>query len=153
MSEAFLRLQYARDDDGTGKLRALVAAGHFAGCGEAYFSDGEIIRFANTLAQFPIPTDPRPQLASGFWKQDDAGGLNQEHVSISAYPIGVRGYVGLQIRLADESWPHDRPEQQRRIQVEVVTTYQPLARFSRQLLALAAGSTAEALLEGDLRPT
>jgi len=42
-----------------------------------------------------------------------------------------------------------RPEQQRIAQLEIVTTYEPLSRFSKNLLAVLDGTTPEATLDGE----
>ena len=149
MSVSLLTLHFESDDDATGKLLARVAARGFAGEGGAWFSVEQIERFAEAITAFPLPVDPRPSLAGGFWRKDGSEQLDQEHLGISVYPIGLRGYIGLQIRIADEMWDYNRKEEERRVQVEIVTTYEPLARFSRQLVALVRGDIVEAILEGE----
>jgi len=49
-------------------------------------------------------------------------------------------------------WDHNRPEERYHVQLELLTTYEPLARFSRSLLALVNGSAAHATLEGEAFP-
>jgi len=50
--------------------------------------------------------------------------------------------------MATEVWQATRPESQKIARIEVVTTYEPLSRFSRDLLSLLNGTIKQALLEG-----
>jgi hypothetical protein len=146
---AHLRLRFDSDDDGTGKLLAQVAAGAFAGEGGAWFSIQQIEQFADAIAAYPLTDKPRPELAGGFWERDGSGQLAQELLGISVYPIDHRGHIGVQVRIADALSPDIRREKLRRVQLEITTTYEPLRRFSRDLLALIRGNVTEALLEGE----
>jgi len=151
MPAAFLALRFIADDDGTGKLVARVSVRGFAGEGGAYFGVDDIERFAAALGEFPIGTDPRPSLAGGFWKKDMSGELDQEHLALVAYPVDSRGHIGVQVRIADEVWAH-RPEECRRLQVEVLTSYESLQKFGNQLLALVRENVEEAVLEDEGLP-
>jgi hypothetical protein len=152
MSDAFLELRFLDDGDGSGKLLARVSANGFAGHGGAHFSTYEIAKFARAIAEFPLPVDPRPLLAGGFWAKDAPIRLDQETLAIVVYPIDHRGHIGVKIRIADESWGHNRPEERRQLQVEIITSYESLRRFSSYLLAIVDGNRTQALLEGDLLP-
>jgi hypothetical protein len=152
MGANFIKLRFVNDDDGTGKLLAQAIAGGFAGEGGAYFSIEEIEQFAKSIATFPLPVDPRPSLAGGFYRKDGSEQLDQEHLGIVVYPIGGRGHIGLQVRIADEVWDHNRKEERRQVQLEIITTYEPLARFSRQIQSVVRGTAVEAALEGEHLP-
>ena len=91
-------------------------------------------------------------MVGGFWQKDRSDQLEQEHVGIEVYPVNHRGQIGVQVRLGEEVWDHNRPEQRHKVQLELLTTYEPLARFGRSLLALATGSVALATLEGEAFP-
>jgi hypothetical protein len=69
---------------------------------------------------------------------------------LRVYPIDVTGHLGVQIRIATEVWPETRPESQHFVQLELVTSYEPLAQFSSQLKALVDGAIEEAVLEADV---
>ena len=118
----------------------------------AYFSIEQIASFAEQLAKVPLPANPRPTLVGGFWQKDRSDQLEQEHLAIEVYPVNHRGHIGVQVRLGEEVWDHNRPEQRHQVQLELLTTYEPLARFGRSLLALAKGSVALATLEGEAFP-
>lgn len=149
MPRGYLQLSFRDDGDGTGKLLARAEADGFAGKGGAYFSANQIEAFAAALTAFPLPQQPRPSLSGGYWKKDHSGELDQEHLGLEAYPIGKRGYIGIHVRIATEIQDQDRPESQLAVRLEIVTSYEPLGRFGRQLIALVRGSVEEAVLEGE----
>jgi len=70
---------------------ARAAAKGFAGQGGASFSIEQIASFAEQLAKFPLPANPRPALTGGFWQKDRSGQLEQEHVGIEVYAVNHRG--------------------------------------------------------------
>jgi hypothetical protein len=152
MGDDVLELRFLDDNDGTGKLLARVSVSGFAGHSGAYVGVDQVATFAKAIAAFPVPADPRPSLVGGFWKKDRSNELEQEHLGIVVYPIDHRGHIGVQVRLADESWNRSRPEAQCRVQVEIITRYEPLRRFSAQLLALVGGTRTDAVLEGKVLP-
>jgi hypothetical protein len=151
MAGGYLRLRFQDDGDGTGELRVLAEAEGFSGQGAAYFNIGELEEFAKALAVFPLPLeDKRRSIAGGFWSEERRGELDQEHLGISVYPADARrGYIGIQVRMATPAWQGTRPQSKEHVVVEIVTTYQPLSQFSRDLLAVLNGSIKEALLEGE----
>jgi hypothetical protein len=151
MTGSYLQLRFLDDGDGTGKLVACAEADGFRGEGSAYFDIKELEGFANAIALFPLPgNDKRLSIASGFCKKDGSGELDQEHLAISVCPADARrGYIGIQVRMTTELWEGTRPESQKSAKIEVVTTYEPLSRFSKDLLAVLQGKTREALLEGE----
>jgi len=154
MSRSYLRLRFDDDGDGTGKLLARAEAGGFGGEGGAYFSISEIENFAKAISSFPLPSDDkRLSISSRFGSPKRVGELEQEHLGITVYLADAqRGYVGIQVRMATEIWPKSRPESKKAAQIEVVTTYEPLSRFSKDLIALVQGKIKEALLEGEVLP-
>jgi hypothetical protein len=95
-----LRLWIATDGDGTGELFAQFRAKEFSGIGSAWFDLVSLAEAAKLFAQFPLPKEQPPTLEGGYWKQDEPGALQQEHLHISAYPTNARGEVGIQIRVA-----------------------------------------------------
>lgn len=150
MISSYLRLRFEDDGDGTGRLVARAEADGFAGEGGAYFNIGEIEDFAKALSAFPLPNDDkRRSIAGGFWSQEQRGKLEQEHLGISVYLADARrGYIGVQVRVATEIWKGSRPESRKQAIIEVVTTYEPLRKFSEDLVAVLRGSVKEATLEG-----
>jgi hypothetical protein len=99
------------------------------------------------LSQYPLPKDQPCSLTGGF--AESRGQPSQEHVGIDAYPVNRRGYIGMQVRMATPDWGETRPESQRIAQLEIVTTYEPLGRFSRDILAMLSGTLDAATLEGE----
>lgn len=145
----YLRLRFEDDTDGTGKLIARAQANGFSGEGAAHFSVTQLEEFAAALLEFPLPTDPWPSIAGGFWDRSNRGRLDQEHLAITAYQIDKRGRIGIQVRMSTEVWKGTRAESQMVAKVEIVTNYEPLAQFSRALSALVRGAANEAVLEGE----
>jgi hypothetical protein len=148
--DSYLRLRFLNDGDGTGKLLARAEADGFAGQGGAYFNIEVLEEFAGALQVFPFsPDDSRRSIASGFSSKEDPGGLSQEHLGISVYPADAqRGYIGIQVRMATELWPETRPQSKKQASVEIISTYEPVSKFSRDILSVLRGSLKEAVLEG-----
>lgn len=140
-------LSFRADDDGTGELVAEVQSGGFRGRGSAWFGKNQLHEFAAELRKYPLPADPRPTLAGGFWSQTEPTQLEQAHLVIEAYPVGVRGQIGLRVKASRQLWERDRPESQNQAIVEILSTYNRLQRFALDLDALVAGDAAEAVLE------
>jgi len=146
----YLRLRFKDDKDGTGLLMARAEADGFSGTSEAYFNVEELEEFAKAIKLFPLPPeDARRSISGGFGSAKDVQ-LEQEHLGISVYLADAsRGYVGIQVRMATKVWPDTRPESKKQAVVEILATYEPLARFSRDLLLVIHGSLKEAAIEGE----
>jgi hypothetical protein len=116
-------------------LLARAEADGFSGESGAYFNVEELESFAKALREFPLPAeDPRRSIAAGFRSKQEPNDLEQEHLAISVYPVDTkRGYVGIQVRMATAVWPDMRPESKKQATVELLTTYEPLAKFSKRL--------------------
>jgi hypothetical protein len=54
--------------------------------------------------------------------------------------------------MATPLWNDTRPDSQRTAKLELLTTYEPIAKFSRDLLAMLEGTTEEAILEEEMMP-
>jgi hypothetical protein len=149
--ENYLRLRFFDDGDGTGKLVARAAADGFSGEGGAYFAVEELAEFAEALQVFPLPPeDDRRSIAGGFGSNEDHTKVAQEHLGISVYLANPqRGYVGIQVRMATELWPDTRPESKKQAVVEILATYEPLSKFSRDFVRVLRGSLQEAVIEGE----
>jgi len=149
MPQDRLLLRFLDDFDGTGKLFAEVISAGFSGNGGAYFNIDEIVELAESLAIYPLSEAAPLCIAGGFSKKDAPGELEQEHLALKVYPIDGRGHIGIQVRLSSELWPGMRAESQMAVKTEIVTTYEPLVQFGRELKALVRGSATEALLVGE----
>lgn len=142
-----LRLRFEPDTDGTGKLFAEIHSNGYAGSGSAWFGEAGLVELAKKLAAaFPLPADPPLGIRSGFWSKS-GGGIEQEHVGLTFYPVGSIGRVGCRVVLSTPVHEHDRPEGQSSLAVELLTTYERLGTFARSLELLATGGTDEAVLE------
>jgi hypothetical protein len=151
MRHGFLKVGFANDGYGTGELFAQAETGGFSGKAAAYFDIPQIEKFANAISEYPLPERSRCSLASGFGPVGTEP-LHQEHLSIEIYPIDSRGHIGVQVRMATPIWTEMRPDSQKTAKVELLTSYEPLAKFSRDLLGLISGTVAEAVLEEEAIP-
>jgi hypothetical protein len=143
MRQGYLRLRF---DNEVGELFARAQADGFSGEGSAYFNIDEIEKFAIALGAFPLRS---PAISGGFLERDGAGNL-KEHLGISLYAIDSRGHIRVQVRMSTTEHPGDtRPESRHAATVEIMTTYEPLSKFSRQLRALLRGDVAEIRLDGE----
>jgi hypothetical protein len=149
MERAFLRLTFTDDHDGTGELTAEAAVEGFAGKGSAYFGISRLEEFALAISKFPLPDRQSTRIAGGFWSQAERGQLEQEHLGLDVYPVDSRGYIGVQVRMATEHYRGMRADSQKFAKIEIITTYEPLAMFSRDMLSLLKGRVGEAKLEGE----
>jgi hypothetical protein len=150
MDGNYLRLRFSDDGDGTGELRARAEADGFAGESGAYFSTAELEEFAKAVGTFPLPVGgKRLSVLGGFWSQERRGELDQELLGINVYFANApRGYIGIQIRMATPVSHGMRPNSKKAVTLEVVTTYEPLAKFSRDFTAVLRGTLKEATLQG-----
>lgn len=146
MKRDSLAARFEPDTDGTGKLLLTVQFRGFSGHGGAWFDVSELEEFAEAISAFPIPNARRPSIAGGFYKKDTSGELEQEHLALTVYAVGARGQVGILVRLSTEMWDGDRPESQSAVRIEFLTTYQPLADFSKALRSLVRGRGEAAIL-------
>jgi hypothetical protein len=150
MSHGSLTLRFSDDGDGTGKLSIEAESQGYSGKGSAYFGIERIREFAQGISEFPLPDLVRCSIAGGFYSKEVQGRLEQEHVGIGIYPVDHRGHIGVQVRMATPMWKDTRPMSQNTATLEVITTYEPLARFSKELLALVSGMAQEATLKGEM---
>ena len=143
-----LLIRFWNQDDGSGKLHVRASCNGFSGDGSAWFSTEELNDFAQALAAYPISEENSPAIRGGFYSKDKTSELEQEHLSLRVYPIDRTGHLGFQIRIATEVWPpQTRPESQHFVQLEILTTYEPLRQFSSQMKSLLDGDIEEAVLE------
>jgi hypothetical protein len=89
-----LRYDY-RDTDATGVLAAEVRFGGFAGASSAWFSDEELLGFADRLTTYPLG-DSEFSVSGGYGRDEDF----EECVGLTARAVGLRGQVGAIAHLA-----------------------------------------------------
>jgi len=152
MRHGFLTLTFRDEGDGTGKLSAQAETQGYSGRSGAYFDIAQIREFALAISEFPLPDAARCVIASGFWSKETSGALEQEHLGIDVYPVDHRGHIGVQVRMATEMWNDTRPGSQKTATLEITTTYEPLAGFGKDILAIISGSASEATLAGEALP-
>ncbi len=140
-----LRYEY-RDDDETGVLTVHVRFGGFAGHSRAWFSDGDLLQFADRLLTYPLG-DERFQISGGYQNDD---GRTEEHVGLTVRAVGYRGRVGMLVHLAT---PPDHADVEHgaplgEVRLELTTSYEALRRFAQEIRRLVEGK----LEAADLNP-
>lgn len=143
-----LHLTIHADDDGSADLIATAAANGFAGRGSAWLNITEIREFAVGIAKYPL--DDAVAISGGYYSGNRPGELAQTHLSIRVYLIDGRGQLGVRVTLNDPQHTDDREEAIHFVALEIRTIYNRLERFSRDILALLDGRTAEAVLDEEL---
>ena len=145
-----LRLYFQRDSDGTGELFVEATSDGFAGRASAWFSDGQLLRFAQALDAFPL-RDPFPTLHGGFWSSTPGvPTIEQEHVGLEVRPLGRRGTVAVTARLAAPESPGEGTVLPKRLALTFVADYAELQRFAEAVAALAQGRSDQAALVSEV---
>ena len=141
-----LRYEY-RDTDGTGELGAEVRFAGFAGASSAWFSDGDLLGFADRLTTYPLG-DSEFSVTGGYGRDEDY----EERVGLTARAVGLRGQVGVVAHLAADGWhtPEYSGTALSEVRVEVLTSYEALGRFSAELRRLVEGTADEARLDAEV---
>jgi hypothetical protein len=134
------------DGDGTAELNATVQCKGFCGSSSAWFSIVQLEKFADLLLAYPLPTGDNPTIRGGFWSKEIRGEIDQLHVSLSVYPVGLRGVVGCLVTLRTPLNDGDKTKVASLVEVELRTSYQALSDFSQQLKKLLHAEVSEAIL-------
>ena len=142
-----LRLTISPDDDGTFELHAEVSVNGFSGVGHAWFDEAQLRGFAMELEKYPLPNDSGIGLKGGFWSKIRKAELEQCHLSISLYPIDLKGTLGVRVHVSTPLHEQGRPQSQMSAQVELLTSYMKLEAFAEQIQSMVTRKSGEAILE------
>lgn len=144
MSDEFLEASWGRDDgDGIGELTVRAQARGFSGIGAAWFDRQTVLAFATDLDRYPLDVAGLPNLEGGYGNAPDF----QPLLRLRAYPIGIQGQLGVRVVLVSDDY-HTR-ERQCSVDLELVTSYQAVARFVAELRGIILHGAAPAVLAGD----
>ena len=113
------------------ELRVIAVANGFSGDATAYFGPREVEGFAMALARYPLDDDG-PLVIK-------ASGGNDKRVSLAAFQTDDLGHVAVDVDLAAPA--HTRPYTVQEVHLRVFTSYEGLARFSRELLLMLAATS------------
>ena len=142
-----LRLTVKPDTDGTVELIAEVTSNGFCGHASAWFNLSDIEQFSVRLAEtYPLLASDPLEIRGGFWSKSTPAVLEQEHLGIEFYPVGLRGEIGCRVRLTTPLYEHDRSNSQHSVAVELKSSYEEVKAFSDSLIKLVRGSNSEAIL-------
>ncbi|SRR5229473_2797054 len=136
------------DGDGTARLDATVQCKGFCGNSSGWFGITQLDEFADLLLAYPLPDDGHPPLRAGFWSKTTRGEIDQLHISLRVYPVGLRGAVGCLITLRTPLNDRDQSKVASLVEVELRTSYQAMADFSQELKKLLRAELTEAILRG-----
>ena len=140
-----LRLTIAFDEPWAAELFVSVSVDGFAGHGVAWFDPQKLRDLAMQLAEaFPL-TETLVVQGGDFFQ--DVSDLEAVLVGLSFYPVAGRGVLGCRVRLRGDSrdfW--ERPQARPVLEVELLSSYQALQEFARDLMQLADGLCDEAVL-------
>ena len=72
------------------------------------------------------------------------------HLVVSVYPVGWTGRVAVWVRLAmpRQNYESTRPESQHVAEVELITSYEAIGRFARDLPHILRGEAEVARIDG-----
>ena len=85
-------------------------------------------------------------IRGGYWSKSTPAVLEQEHLGIEFYPIGLRGELGCRVQLTTPLYEHDHSNSQHSVAVELKTSYEEVKAFSESLINLVNGANSEAIL-------
>jgi hypothetical protein len=134
------------DGDGTAELNAAVQCKGFCGNSSAWFSVSHLEKFSEQLLAYPLPAEDHPTIRGGFWSRTVRGEIDQLHVSLRVYPVGLRGAVGCLVTLRTPLNDGDKSKVAGLVEVELRTSYQVLSDFSQELKKLLRAEVLEAIL-------
>ncbi len=139
-----LSARFEPDTDGTGELFVQVEQDGFSGVGSAWFHVKELIGFAQQLENtYPFAPDARFELTGGYWNSPERT-IQALHVGLAVYPVGTLGDIGVHVHLESKVITgepmHERADTKSTVVVELMTNYEPLRAFARQLQAMLAGN-------------
>jgi len=127
------------------ELRVIAAGFGFGGQSTAYFNPLEIEAFARALATYPLRDEDRRTLRGSVG--------NDQRVSVAASQVDNVGHIAIDVELAAVSYgplPHALGgANENEVRVRLFTTYEHLARFSRELLLVLQHKAEEAELLAD----
>ena len=136
------------DGDGTARLDVAVQCRGFCGNSSGWFGISKLEEYADLLLAYPLPDDGHPPLRAGFWSKTRQGEIDQLHVSLRVYPVGLRGAVGCLVTLRTPLNDGDKSKVVSLVEVELRTSYQAIADFSQELKKLLRAELSEAMLRG-----
>jgi len=131
-----LKVSIAWQDDDMVELRVIAAANGFGGDSTAYFAPREIEAFAHRLARYPLENDRSIVIKASVG--------HDQCVSLAVLQADALGRIAIDVELAAPS--HTRPYGLYEGRLRVVTSYEDLAHFSRELLLMLEGKIDEAEL-------
>jgi hypothetical protein len=139
ISDSFVAFRFV-PEAGTagGRLTVEAAANSYSGRACAWIDIAAVKRFADELGAYPLPATTPISLTSGF------ADPKEEHVGLRVSQINPRGQIRVAVHLATASAnsPPTRPESIHEVRLELLTTYERVGRFGRDLSAVLRGGAA-----------
>jgi hypothetical protein len=149
MSASELQVAYQADDDGTGKIIAIVKSGDFSARGAAWFNPIHVKRtFVAALRSFPLTATNPALIEGGFWSKESPGSLEHCHLRIAVRPYDIRGTLLVHVDLSSEVWTTPDADLQNLATVRFTTEYTAVDRFAREFEQVLDGERDVAVLTG-----
>lgn len=126
-----------------GLLRVRASSQGFSGSSSAYFNDSRVLAFAGELDGYPL--DSPVSIGSGLGDTD--AGTYEEHVGIVVRQVSVLGQLSIVVHLA-EPWPA-RADAHCDVRLELLTSYEQIRAFGRDLTRVVKGELDRAHLAGE----
>lgn len=141
-----IKLFFDDEGDGSGKLRAKFNADGYAGHSEAYFTLAELKAFTIAIAHYPLPAGLPVCIRGGYWQPGEMHRLDQEHLYLALPPVGRRGAVRLNLRVAQPfSAAFDGVRYSACVHFDI--DYAAVDNLARALTSLWVGDVEHVLLE------
>jgi hypothetical protein len=140
-----LKLSMRADGNGLAQLFAEFEINGFSGKGNACVDVGKLAEEAKKFAQFPLASEKLPCIEGGYWSEDDATKLCEEHLHISVSPADLRGGLLLEVRVGVPRDEADRPGLRYSAAAEFRTNYEQIAELSKDLVALVNGDKSDVM--------
>jgi hypothetical protein len=115
----------------------------YAGRGGAFLDVSKLEQNAQDFLRYPLLAENPASLSMGYLDKSDHTKVSDEHIGVSAFPLGPSGRLILRVRVAE---PFDEPSRsgfQRVAIAEFGATYEQLKQFSLALISLVRGDIRE----------
>lgn len=136
-------------DDGEGDSALVVNfhAKEFSGRGVAYFDAENISLMLDAFSVYPILSEKPPKIEWGTIDlSNPKGGLKEEHLHFSVWPLDTKGHLVASIRAA-VPYVNIAGRFQYHAGVDISTTYAAMTQFVEDMNSMLRGELSEVVLE------
>ncbi|MGY3087816.1 hypothetical protein ACVWYF_000842 [Hymenobacter sp. UYAg731] len=138
--ESYLKLGVVWKDEHMLEIEFEVRATFFSGITQAYDTSESFYDLANQLKDFPNNINTIIYQAG---KKD-----GYSYCSLTFYPIGISGFIGIYIQLEENVSTEYRAEEKSKLSLELIVEPNAIDNFRNQLIAIAQNKEGNALIQG-----